>query len=251
MKKLFKLCLLWGMAVHWLLGAAALATPTNEEELANVLVVISSDQHGYWLPEVLEPYQVLENAGYEIDIASPDGGVGKASGTFRLSDAQQLWLQQSSLSAKLGQPLALSDVEASNYAAIYFAGGAGPMFDLVDNQAAQKITRDIYEAGGIVSADCHGPAALVNVFLSNGSRLISNKKLTAKANVEEGRWARKNYPFLLEDKFKALNATYIAKAKNQPNVVVDGRLITGQNPASALPMAEVLVQHLNAQKVAR
>ncbi len=251
MKKLFKLCLLWGMAAYWLLSGAVMASSTNGEELTKVLVVISSDQHGYWLPEVLEPYQVLENAGYEIDIASPDGGVGKASGTFRLSDAQQQWLQQSSLSAKLGQPLALSDIEASNYAAIYFAGGAGPMFDLVDNQAAQNITRDIYEAGGIVSADCHGPAALVNVFLSNGSRLISNKKLTAKANVEEGRWARKNYPFLLEDKFKALNATYIAKAKNQPNVVVDGRLITGQNPASALPMAEVLVQHLNAQRVIR
>ena len=117
------------------------------------------------------------------------------------------------------------------------------MFDFVNNTAIQKFTSEIYENGGIVSADCHGIAALINVRLSNGIRLINGKNLTAKANHEEGQWARKNYPFLLEDKIMALGGNYSSKPKGQP-YVVDGRLITGQNPASAVPMTEQLVNAL-------
>ena len=130
---------------------------------------------------------------------------------------------------------------------MYFAGGSGPMFDLIDNKQAQKITRDIYENGGIVSADCHGPAALINVILTNGKRLIEGKHLTAKANSEEGFWARANYPFLLENKIKQLGGNYSSAKKSQPHVVVDGRLITGQNPASAIPMAKSLIAMLRTQ----
>ena len=209
-----------------------------------ILIVISSDQHGFWLPEVLEPYQLLQDAGYQMDIASPNGGQGKASGSFRLSNQQEKWFAQSQLKLQLKQSMALSDVNARDYVAVYFAGGAGPMFDLVDNQFAQKITREIYEGGGFVSADCHGPAALINVILSNGKRLIEGKKITAKANSEEGRWARNNYPFLLEDKINELGGNYLALAKNQPHVVVDGRLITGQNPVSAIPMTQSLIEQL-------
>lgn len=210
-----------------------------------VLIIVSSDRHGFWLPEVLEPYQLLAQAGYQIDIASPKGGQGKASGEFRLSDMQRLWFKQSELESQLKSSMPLAEVNSHAYAAVYFAGGAGPMFDLADNKFAQDITRDIYEAGGIVSADCHGPAALLNVMLSNGQRLISGKKITAKANIEEGRWARNNYPFLLEDKIKALGGNYLALGKNQEHVVVDGRLITGQNPASAISMAESLIEQLS------
>jgi putative intracellular protease/amidase len=216
----------------------------HHETKQKILIVISSDNHGYWLPEVLEPYQLLQQAGFEVDIASPLGGKGKASGSFRLTSSQEKWFEQSSLLKKLPHSLAIDQVKASDYQAIYFAGGSGPMFDFINNEAIQKLTASIYQKGGIVSADCHGIAALLNVSLVNGSRLIAGKKLTAKANHEEGRWARNNYPFLLEDKIIELGGRYSSKAKGKPHVVVDGRLITGQNPASAIPMAQQLIQTL-------
>lgn len=232
---------------------SSLASNNNEQVLKDnkqhdkqtkVLIVISSDEHGYWLPEVLEPYHLLQQAGFIIDIASPLGGAGKSRGEFSLSSAQKEWLVQSSLVKKLLNSLTINQVQASDYQAIYFAGGSGPMFDFIDNESIHKLTAKIYESGGIVSADCHGIAGLLKVKLSNGTRLISGKKLTAKANHEEGRWARNNYPFLLEDKIAELGGRYSSKAKGKPHVVVDGRLITGQNPASAMPMAKQLVQKL-------
>lgn len=216
----------------------------DKEKKDKVLIIISSDQHGFWLPEVVEPYKLLEQTGFEIDIASPKGGQGIASGSTRLSGKDRSWFKQSSLRTKLEHSIELKQVISEQYRAIYFAGGAGPMFDLVENQEAQRVTREVYENGGIVSADCHGPAALINVKLSNGTRLISGRKLTAKANIEEGRWARNNYPFLLEDKIVSLGGIYTSAAKGKEHVIVDGRLITGQNPASAVPMTKALILHL-------
>lgn len=209
-----------------------------------VLIVISSDEHGYWLPEVLEPYQLLQQAGFEIDIASPLGGKGKASGSSRLSSEQEKWFEQSSLPKKLPNSLTINQVKANDYQAIYFAGGSGPMFDFINNEATQKLTASIYQNGGVVSADCHGIAALLNVTLENGSRLIVGKQITAKANHEEDRWARNNYPFLLEDKIIELGGRYSSTTMGKPHVAVDGRLITGQNPASAIPMAKQLIHTL-------
>jgi putative intracellular protease/amidase len=222
----------------------ALMVKKQHDKKTKVLIVISSDEHGYWLPEVLEPYQLLQQAGFIIDIASPLGGEGKSRGEFSLSSTQEEWLEQSSLVKDLTDSLAINQVQASDYQAIYFAGGSGPMFDFINNEGMHKLTAEIYESGGIVAADCHGIAGLLKVKLSNGIRLISGKKLTAKANHEEGCWARNNYPFLLEDKITELGGRYSSKAKGKPHVVVDGRLITGQNPASAIPMTKQLVQKL-------
>nr|WP_269801188.1 type 1 glutamine amidotransferase domain-containing protein [Colwellia sp. 75C3] len=176
-------------------------------------------------------------------MASPLGGKGKASGSARLSSEQEKWFEQSNLPTKLSNSLTINQVKANNYQAIYFAGGSGPMFDFINNKAMQKLTASIYQNGGVVSADCHGIAALLNVFLENGNRLIVGKQITAKANHEEGRWARNNYPFLLENKIIALGGRY-SSIVGKPHVVVDGRLITGQNPASAIPMAQQLIQTL-------
>ncbi|PKH86833.1 type 1 glutamine amidotransferase domain-containing protein [Colwellia sp. Bg11-28] len=236
----------------WLIFA--FSTSSNAKEIndnevkGKVLIIISSDQHGFWLPEVVEPYKLLEQAEFEIDIASPKGGKGTASGSTRLSGKDSNWFKQSSLPEKLEQSIELKQVISTQYRAIYFAGGAGPMFDLVENQEAQRVTREIYENGGIISADCHGPAALINVKLSDGSRLISGRKLTAKANIEEGRWAKNNYPFLLEDKIVSLGGIYTSAAKGKEHVIVDGRLITGQNPASAVPMTKALILHLTPKE---
>lgn len=227
--------------------AKAVRTTTQVKENGEpkkVLIVVSSDKRGYWLPEVLEPFQLLQQSGFDVDIASPKGGSGTARGSFQLSSKQVAWFDNSVLNKKLALSIPLSTIETDNYVAVYFAGGAGPMFDLVNDEGAQKVTREIYESGGFVAADCHGPAALLNVKLSNGQRLIADKNVTGKANVEEGRWARNNYPFLLEDKLAGVGGIYSAKAKGQAHVVVDQRIITGQNPASAVPMTEKLIEQL-------
>jgi len=243
MAQLFGLIVILSVGIFH--GGLNASEPSKVEMISaktKILIVVSSDSHGYWLPEVVEPYRIFAKAGITIDIASPKGGKGKAGG--RLTKQDRIWYQQSSLPEKLANAKSLSEVQSWQYQAVYFAGGSGPMFDLIDNSQAQRITREIYENGGYVSADCHGPAALLNVKLSNGERLINGRKLTAKANVEEGRWARSNYPFLLEDKITELGGDYSAAGKSQKHVVVDGRLITGQNPASAIPMAEALVAML-------
>jgi len=240
-KSLFVVQVLLILLVNWLLVSEVHAS-TNEKD--KVLIIVSSDSRGYWLPEVVEPYYLLEKAGFEMDIASPKGGSGKASGTSRMTGHHKKWFKKSKLSKQLENAIPMSEVETSKYRAVYVAGGAGPMFDLINNGETQNVIRDIYEAGGLVSADCHGPAALLNVYLSDGQRLIEGRKVTAKANIEEGRWARSNYPFLLENKMQELGAIYSAAAKNEPHVVVDGRLITGQNPASAIPVAESLIEAL-------
>lgn len=167
-----------------------------------------------------------------------NGSVDKMSGIFRLSTKDKKWFKGPILE-KLKKPLILKAVKSAQYQAIYFAGGAGPMFDLIENKSAQKLAKEIYENGGIASADCHGPAALINVRLSNSKRLIEGRHLTAKANIEEGSWARKNYRYLLEDEITELGGYYSSIGKGREQV--DGRLITGQNTASAIPMTKALI----------
>lgn len=203
-----------------------------------VLFVISSDARGYWLPEVVEPYVILQQAGLSIDVASPSGGQGVQRGVRGMGKVLKRWLEQSKLNTQLNDPIALNKINTDTYRAVYFAGGAGPMFDFTDNKEVHRVTREIYENGGVIAADCHGPAALINVTLSDGSLLIKGRNITAKSNAEEGWWARTNYPYLLEDKIKALGGHFSAAKKGQPHAVVDGQLITGQNPASARLVAE-------------
>ena len=139
--------------------------------------------------------------------------------------------------------MAATDVEAADYDAIYFAGGHGTMWDLPDNDALKRLTADIYEAGGVVSAVCHGPAALVNVTLSDGSHLVDGKELAAFTNDEEAAVElTEAMPFLLETKLRERGARFKAAPNFESNVVVSERLVTGQNPASATGVAEAIVE---------
>ena len=140
----------------------------------------------------------------------------------------------------------LDDANANDFDAIFFAGGHGVMWDFADSAAIQKITREIYERGGIVSAVCHGPAALVNVKLSNGKYLVDGKNLTAFTDAEEAEvQATDIVPFLLETELKNHGANHIAAANWSNHVEVDGRLVTGQNPASAAGVGAEVVKLLS------
>lgn len=228
------------------LTPVALSPPASAQD-TRVLFVLSAHEHGYWLPEVLTPHKILTDAGLGVDFATPAGEPGVPAGGQYMTDSERKTL--ATLKSQLAAPIKLKDVDVGRYAALYVPGGAGPMFDLFDHPQVNRIAADMYERGKPVTAACHGPAALAEVRLSNGERLIKGKHVTAKSNAEEGDWARANYPFLLEDKLKETSAQFSAAEPYEPWVVRDGLLITGQNPASAGPLAEALLEALsiNAQ----
>lgn len=142
----------------------------------------------------------------------------------------------------------LGELDPSRYSAVFFAGGHGTMWDFADSEAVQKTIRDIWEAGGIVSAVCHGPAALVNAKLSDGNYLVAGKKLAAFTDEEE---AEVKYtqvvPYLLATTLKQRGALHQPAPNWSENVVTDGRLVTGQNPASAHGVGEAVVALLQAK----
>lgn len=200
---------------------------------------------GYYLGEVSHPWEVLTAAGYEIDFVSPQGGKPPVDG-FNLDDAanKKFW-EDKLYRNKIEHSMKPEAVDPSHYAAIFYAGGHGAMWDLADNAALAKIAATIYEQGGIVSAVCHGPAGLVNIKLSNGEYLVKGKKINAFSNEEEAAVKlEKVVPFLLENKLIERGGQFEKSGLWQSHVTVDGRLITGQNPQSAKGVGEAIATAL-------
>ncbi len=141
----------------------------------------------------------------------------------------------------IANTMRIDEVVPSHYSAIFFAGGHGTMWDFPDNAAAQKAIREIDAAGGIVSAVCHGPAALVNARRVDGSLLVAGKRIAAFTNGEEEEVQSTHVvPFLLASTLNERGAHHQSTLNWSNNVVVDGRLITGQNPQSAASLGEAL-----------
>ena len=203
---------------------------------------------GFWLSELTHPMAKFEDAGFETVIASIKGGkppIDPASLNFD-DPINKKFFDDENFQRKLENSLKLADVDAKEYAAIFFAGGHGVMWDFADSQAVQTVKRDIYENGGVVSAVCHGPAALVNVKLGNGEYLVNGKNVTGFTNSEEdAAQGTSIVPFMLETALKNHGAIHHAAADWSNNVVVDGRLVTGQNPASAAGVGDAVVKILN------
>jgi putative intracellular protease/amidase len=134
-----------------------------------------------------------------------------------------------------------AEIDAREYAAIFYAGGHGTMWDLPDDQPLAELASRLYQNGGIVSAVCHGPAGLLNVKLSDGSYLIAGKEVAAFTNEEEKAAGMESViPFSLADRLAARGARHVSAPLWQSKVVVSGRLITGQNPASATGVGEAV-----------
>jgi putative intracellular protease/amidase len=139
------------------------------------------------------------------------------------------------------------EINPTDYSAIFHAGGHGTMWDFPDDMAIAAIAQKIYEQGGIVSAVCHGSSGLLPIRLSDGTALVAGKELSAFTNQEEAAVGLTEVvPFLLVDKLTELGATHTQADNFQTHVVVSGRLITGQNPASASGVAEAIVEVLSA-----
>lgn len=209
----------------------------------------SGEPTGFAMVELTHPLEVFDKAGIRYEIASIRGGHPPID-FFDLSDAANAhyWKDKDFRSA-LADSLILKDLDPSRYSAVFFAGGHGTMWDFADNKAVQNVIRGIWEAGGIVSAVCHGPAALVNATLSDGSYLVAGKKLASFTDEEEAEVKyTKVVPYLLATTLKQRGALHQAAPNWTENVVIDGRLITGQNPASAHGVGQALVDQLAAKQ---
>ncbi|RPE10027.1 type 1 glutamine amidotransferase domain-containing protein [Chitinophaga lutea] len=200
---------------------------------------------GFYLGEASHPWEVLHEAGYDIDFVSPKGGKAPVDG-FTLEDPvnKKFW-EDPVYRKKIEHTLRPEDINPADYAAIFYAGGHGAMWDFADNKALAAIAAEIYDHNGIVAAVCHGPAALVNIKLGNGQYLVAGKKINAFTNEEEvAVGLEKVVPFMLESKLIERGGKFEKSALWQPHVTVDQRLITGQNPASAKGVGEAMLAEL-------
>lgn len=222
---------------------------------SKILIVLTShsdlgdtgEKTGFWLPELTHPYYEFKKAGYTVDVASIEGGMAPLdSKAFEeADDYHQVFLNDAVLMAKVMRSIPLAQINADDYQAILFSGGSGPMWDFPNNADISRISSSIYENKGVVSAVCHGNAALVNLTLSDGSLLIKDKSVAAFTNEEEASLGTtKVIPFLLQDKLVERGAKHVMGKAWQENVVVSDRLITGQNPASAKKVAQEIIKKL-------
>lgn len=249
------------MKIFTLLAATIFfLTPAHAAEKKPILIVLTNhdelgqtgERTGFFLGEAAHPWEVFSAAGYTVLLASPRGG-------FAPLDPKSLDLQDPANAAfwkkygveKEGQggvpdTLSLTEVDPADYSAIFFAGGHGTMWDFADSTALQEVTAAIYEQGGAVGAVCHGPAALVNVRLSDGKPLVAGRNVAVFTNSEEEAVKLTNVvPFLLETALTKTGATVVPAPDFQENAIRDGRLITGQNPASAKKAATLLLEALS------
>lgn len=203
---------------------------------------------GYWMSEVSHAWVPFVDAGYTVDFASPEGGwapIDPRSFDLEDKDNLRMWHDLDAVEA-LATTTPLAEVDPADYAAIYYAGGHGTMWDFPDSEAVQSVTSRIYEQGGIVAAVCHGPAALVNVKLTSGEYLVKDREVAAFTNSEEDKVGlTEAVPFLLETKLRERGAKPVLAPDYEKNVVVSGRLVTGQNPASASGAAEEVLKLLS------
>jgi len=205
---------------------------------------------GWYLPELAHPYKVLKDAGFtNIDVISPKGGSAPldpgSAEAFKEDPVCQWFQSDATAQAMVSTTKTPSQVSAKDYSAVLYPGGHGPMFDLANNTDIAAITAQIYEAGGMVAAVCHGPAGLVPVKLSSGESIVKGKQVTAFTNSEEAAVQLTDaMPFPLETKLGELGGNFQKAADWQVKVVADGRLITGQNPASSTALGEQLVAQL-------
>jgi putative intracellular protease/amidase len=208
----------------------------------------SGEPTGFAMVELTHPLEVFKAAGIPVEIASIRGGHPPID-FFDLTDPvnDRFW-KDHEFREVLANSLILGELNPSRYSAVFFAGGHGTMWDFADDPAVQRVIRDIWEAGGIVSAVCHGPAALVNATLSDGSYLVAGKTLAAFTDEEEAEVGyAKVVPYLLATTLKARGALHQAAPNWSEHVVTDGRLVTGQNPASAHGVGQAVVDQLKAK----
>ena len=214
---------------------------TSHDQLGN-----TGRKTGFWLEEFAAPYFAFRDAGVDVTLASPKGGQPPIDPKSDLPENQTPAMARFKRDAKaqkaLSQTLKLSDMKSEDFDTIFYVGGHGPMWDLVDNPDSIALIESFYNSGKPVAAVCHAPGVLHRVTYKGGS-IVKGKRVTGFTNGEEEAVHLTNIvPFLVEDELKRLGGLYEKAPDWQSRVVVDGRLITGQNPASSFDAAQALLK---------
>ena len=217
---------------------------TSHSELGN-----TGKKTGFWVEEFAAPYYELADAGAEITLTSPKGGQPPIDPSSQLAAAQTTFThrfdQDEPLQQKLAQTLKLSDVKAYDFDAVFYPGGHGPLWDLVEDTNSIALIEAFQQQGKPMALVCHAPCALLKVKLPNGDSIIKGKKVTGFSDTEEAAVKlTKAVPFLLEAELKRVGAHYSKGPDWGIHVQTDGRLITGQNPASSAEAAKGLLKLL-------
>lgn len=217
---------------------------TSHSELGN-----TGKKTGFWIEEFAAPYYIMHDAGVTLTIASPKGGQPpidpKSAEPSAQTEATKRFDGDKDLQQLLANTTKLTDVSADDFDAVFYPGGHGPMWDLVNDEKSIDLIQDFWKAHKPVAAVCHAPSVLLNVVDENGDFLVKDKKVTGFTNTEEEAvQLTKVVPFLLEDELKDRGGLYSKKEDWASYVVTDGLLITGQNPASSEAAAKQLIQLL-------
>ncbi len=220
---------------------------TSHSKLGN-----TDKKTGFWIEEFTTPYYALADVGAEITIASPNGGQPPVDPSSELKEAQtastERFFKDTVLVDKVAHSLKLRDVNQADYDAVFYPGGHGPLWDLATDKNSIHLIEGFYNHQKPIAFVCHAPAALVNAKAINGEPLVKGKHLTCFSNTEEkGVKLTEIVPFLLEDELVKHGAHYSKGDDWTSHVMQDGLLITGQNPASSLAVAELLLKTLKGE----
>ena len=223
-----------------------------------LFVLTSNDQlgdtgkkTGFWLEEFAAPYYVLKDAGAAITLASPKGGQPPLDPTSDLSEnltaSTRRFRADKAAQAELANTKKLADVSVDDFDAVFYPGGHGPMWEMPDNATSIALIEAFVKADKPVAAVCHAPAALVNVCGKDGQYLVKGKRVTGFTNAEEEAVGLSAVvPFLLEDRLKERGGVYSNSGNWASHIQVDGKLVTGQNPASSGPVAKAMLKLLGS-----
>ena len=206
---------------------------------------------GFWLEEFAAPYYAFLDAGATLTLASPQGGQPpldpKSDDPDAQTDDTRRFRQDPAAQQRLAATRRLAEVQAADYDAVFYPGGHGPLWDLAEDPKSVSLIETMLAAGKPVAAVCHAPGVLRHAKTADGKPLVQGRQVTGFSNAEEAAVQLTDVvPFLVEDQLVALGGLYTKGPDWQPYVVSDGLLITGQNPASSVGVAQALLDRLKA-----
>jgi putative intracellular protease/amidase len=219
---------------------------TSHDQLGN-----TGRKTGFWLEEFAAPYYTFKDAGEDITLASPKGGQPpldpKSNDPEFQTDLTRRFMADKEAQAVLAKTVRLDSVRPADFDTVFYPGGHGPMWDLAEDPISIRLLESMIAAGKPIALVCHSSGALHHVRAANGEPFVKGKKVTGFTNSEEEEVGlTKVVPFLVEDELKRLGGIYSKAGNWQPHVVVDGRLVTGQSPASSGPAAKALLNLMDS-----
>lgn len=221
---------------------------TSHSQLGN-----TDGKTGFWIEEFATPYYIFKEAGAKITLASPNGGQPpidpKSDSPENQTESTIRYKKDEELLHLMANTTKLEAISATNFDAVFYPGGHGPLWDLTTDKNSIELIQDFWDAKKPVASVCHAPSVLLKVKDEDGNFLLKGKKVTGFSNTEEKAvQLEKIVPFMLEDELKSKGGIYSKKEDWVSHVVTDGLLITGQNPASSGAVAKKLLSLLSHKK---